>query len=232
VNIERFTNGEQGCVYVMRFSNGIVKVGRTLNAAKRFTEHARDAARYAAKIEHTWASPQHVGYAANEKALIAFCEQRWHRSGAIEYFADADYGAVTAYAQKLPFERPDAAKAAATANTFKPSVINPNIAESAETAWKVWTGFRNDCLPSLLQPELGANWHNEFTAALAQFGQENPGRELNADDASILARQTFAQMSRREYEDAINHLVIDYWVELTALELDAIGRAAIEGGGR
>lgn len=235
MNIERFTNSE-GFVYVLAFANGIVKVGKTTNPHTRIAEHGRDAARFGATINATWVSAPHIGYHANERSLIAFCESRWTRSGGIEYFADADFKAVAEYAAALPFGR-GKGQDGSTPGEEPRSCMNDNITERNETAWKVWTGFRMDSLPSRLQPLLGANWHSKFTSALAEL-ESARSEPIDADDVAILARQVFARMSRSEYEDALNHLVIDYWLGLREeanedflrRELDAIGRAALERG--
>lgn len=65
--------GGRGHLYVVEFSTGTVKVGKTKRPDKRIGEHEREAAAFGGRIADRWVSPAHDGYDANEVTLIAEC---------------------------------------------------------------------------------------------------------------------------------------------------------------
>lgn len=99
---EHFRAGAERYVYVVEFTTGVVKVGRTANQTQRVADHGRAAGKHGAAITRSWVSGPHKEYAQNEVALIAFCAERWPLAGGKEYFANADYHAVVEYARGLP----------------------------------------------------------------------------------------------------------------------------------
>lgn len=92
-------------VYVIEFTSGTVKVGQTRDARRRIGEHSKAAQAHGHTAARTWVSIPHVGYAANESALIAFCEERWTAAVGREAFEAANFDVVVEYAQGLPYER-------------------------------------------------------------------------------------------------------------------------------
>jgi hypothetical protein len=95
----------QGYVYAIEFSSGTVKVGLSKDWAKRLARHTKDAAVHGITILRSWASPAHVGWAANEQELIKFCVANFgSATSGEEYFAGADYDAVRAFAETLTFQ--------------------------------------------------------------------------------------------------------------------------------
>lgn len=92
-------------VYVIEFTSGTVKVGQTRDARKRVGEHTRAARAHGHTAARTWVSIPHVGFAANEASLIAFCEERWTVAAGREAFESGDFDSVVEYAQGLPYER-------------------------------------------------------------------------------------------------------------------------------
>lgn len=92
-------------VYVIEFTSGTVKVGQARDAQKRIGQHAKTAQAHGHSAARTWMSIPHVGYAANESALIAFCEERWAIAAGREAFAAGDFDSVVEHAQGLHYER-------------------------------------------------------------------------------------------------------------------------------
>lgn len=92
-------------VYVIEFTSGTIKVGQARDAKKRISQHVKAAQAHGHSAVRTWVSIPHVGFAANESALIAFCGERWAVAVGLEAFEGADYDAVVEYAQSLPCER-------------------------------------------------------------------------------------------------------------------------------
>jgi hypothetical protein len=96
-------SGLEGHVYVTGFSDGLVKVGQSVDPWRRVSQHARDAISRGSEMLTHWISPPHTCWSHSERLLINFCSLR---SGAParghEYFA-ADFNKVVGYAQGLPF---------------------------------------------------------------------------------------------------------------------------------
>lgn len=59
-----------GCVYVIGFSNGLVKVGKSINPNNRLNAH-RLTLGCVADIVDTWVSGYHLNYSENESLLIS-----------------------------------------------------------------------------------------------------------------------------------------------------------------
>jgi hypothetical protein len=58
-----------GCVYVIGFSNGVVKVGKTKSPERRMTDH-KSTLGMVANISSAWVSDYHLNYSKNELILI------------------------------------------------------------------------------------------------------------------------------------------------------------------
>ena len=66
----RRSYGRDGYVYVLEFSTGIVKVGKTRNPRARIATHIEDARKFGASIKCLWLSVQHENYSDNERAVL------------------------------------------------------------------------------------------------------------------------------------------------------------------
>ena len=62
--------GEDGYVYVLEFSTGIVKVGKTRNPRARIATHVDDARKFGATVDQLWLSEWHENYSENERLLL------------------------------------------------------------------------------------------------------------------------------------------------------------------
>ncbi len=102
---QRLARQTGGYIYVIEFTGGTVKVGRTKDAAQRLAQHARAADVHGAAVARHWFSERHMEFAANEKRLISFCMKHFGEpaTGA-ESFSGADYAATVAYGETLPME--------------------------------------------------------------------------------------------------------------------------------
>lgn len=211
VKLDLSKSSRERFVYVIEFTSGTVKVGQTANPEKRLLAHKQGARAHGHAIARSWVSMPHVNYDASEQSLIAFCSARWSASSGHEYFAGAGFEQVVEYAKTLPFRRLTAEE------EEQLTAREQKRAESFIAALKIGLGAPaavSSILPSRLQLELGDNWYRKFTAGLAELEKEHPDRPADADDVALMVRRIFQQMSPHEYEDAINHLVIDYWVGL------------------
>lgn len=66
----RRSNGYDGYVYVLEFSTGIVKIGKTRNPRARIATHVEDAKKFGATVDQLWLSEWHENYSDNEQALL------------------------------------------------------------------------------------------------------------------------------------------------------------------
>lgn len=90
----------RGYLYVIAFSTGTVKVGKTRRPDKRRGEHQREVAAFGGSIVDEWLSPAHDGYADNEGRLIDACA-REGRQIKREYFAELPFTRARDLAQAL-----------------------------------------------------------------------------------------------------------------------------------
>ncbi|QYC53725.1 G-I-Y Y-I-G endonuclease [Gordonia phage Leroy] len=91
-----------GHVYVIAFSNGTIKVGRTRRPRHRIRTHQDEARRFGISIENLWLSEHHVEYKDTEHSLICHMREVATASSGAEYFADADFKRTVAFANSLP----------------------------------------------------------------------------------------------------------------------------------
>lgn len=95
-------SGVDGYIYVIGFSTGTVKAGRTNNPRGRITSHLIDAEKFGATISNLWLSTRHANYRSNERELLALLGSPSHGN---EYFTDIDFkGAVRLAESKLTYE--------------------------------------------------------------------------------------------------------------------------------
>lgn len=93
-------------LYVIEFSDNVVKVGRTKNLMQRLRHHASDARDRGARTTRRWATCEHAydRVLADERRLIGFCAERWPLAWGAEYFAGADFEAVLDFMDDLDWQ--------------------------------------------------------------------------------------------------------------------------------
>lgn len=82
---------KMGRLYVLEFSTGIVKVGRTCGR-DRVAQHAKEASRYGVSVVRHWMSDSVDGYTRIERAIIRACLLEGQLAHGSEYF-------------RMPYER-------------------------------------------------------------------------------------------------------------------------------
>jgi len=87
-------------VYAIRYSNGIVKVGQTLNPRSRIGGHRQIGFVFGAELEHCWLSPAHTEYRESEANLIRLASVHGGSIISREYFAGADFEALVLAADR------------------------------------------------------------------------------------------------------------------------------------
>jgi len=96
------TRPGDGYIYLIDFSLGVVKPGRTNQPRKRLAEHDEAVSRFGGRINRWWLSPIHSAWKQNEAALLEAAAQRG-RSLRGEFFADCDYDDILALAERMDF---------------------------------------------------------------------------------------------------------------------------------
>lgn len=89
-------------LYVIEFTDRVVKVGRTCHLIERFRVHLKDAREIGASFRDVWyESGFSLGTAkACERALISHCKSRWPIAQGLEWF-DAPFDEVVDFAEQL-----------------------------------------------------------------------------------------------------------------------------------
>jgi hypothetical protein len=107
---------DDGHLYVIEFSTGLVKVGRTEIPKNRLTTHAKNAKAHGVDVARSWVSDRHAGHSISERQLIRFCAKIGTRVTG-EHFSGLDFGMTcraastfadaqqTAYEQRVDRER-------------------------------------------------------------------------------------------------------------------------------
>jgi predicted GIY-YIG superfamily endonuclease len=94
---------DSGHLYVVHFSDDVVKVGRTQDIKQRLNTHAWQAKHRGAAARRAWISSS-LSYWERydgEHELKKFCKARWPRAWGHEYFAGADFCDVVNHANGL-----------------------------------------------------------------------------------------------------------------------------------
>jgi len=92
-----------GVIYVLGFSDGLVKVGFTGNPDSRIHTHRVAASRDDVEIVDRWTSEPHENAGENEQALIAFCDGRGTLIRGREWFAGVSFSDVVRHAATLSY---------------------------------------------------------------------------------------------------------------------------------
>lgn len=98
----------EGHVYVVEFSNRIIKVGRTANPRRRIATLGGNAESMGERIVHVWLSEVHCNFEGNERELIAFGQASLGDRIRAEYFVNgASFADFVAVARRLPLKHLD-----------------------------------------------------------------------------------------------------------------------------
>ena len=90
-----------GWLYVVEFTFGVIKVGRTVDPRNRIQRHIKDATRFGGTVSKFWLSSAHPEWKVNEGQLIVWSYSRGRQTFG-EYFADLGFDAAVTYAAALP----------------------------------------------------------------------------------------------------------------------------------
>lgn len=92
---------QHGHIYVILFSNGVIKVGQTHNSVVRLQTHESSARAFGLTIDDTWVSATHLGYQKNEQKLIQAVRDLGGSPNSTEFFTGVDFSDVVERAAAL-----------------------------------------------------------------------------------------------------------------------------------
>ncbi len=87
-------------LYLIEFSTGVVKVGRTISPKERLATHTRSARIHGVDVLRSWVSERHHGCVGTERQLIDLCGRLGARVEA-EYFRGVPFDKVQMFALLL-----------------------------------------------------------------------------------------------------------------------------------
>lgn len=94
--------GIDGHIYIIRFSTGVVKVGKSINPRGRIGAHFNDAQKFSAGIDQLWLSVRHRNFSENETLLLS---QMGNPSHGSEYFSGKSFEEIVETAEsRLQYE--------------------------------------------------------------------------------------------------------------------------------
>ena len=88
-----------GYIYVIRFSSGVVKFGKTRNPQRRLSTYVREAALYGGSVTDQWVSERHEDYSSVETALIEHFAER--AVSGQEFVVGVEFSTVVDYVRHL-----------------------------------------------------------------------------------------------------------------------------------
>lgn len=98
-----------GHLYVLRFSNGEVKIGRTEHLTSRLRQHRDGARGRGLTVTDQWVSEPHIEFDINEEALkeVALKLGGTPVGTSREYFTGVDWAEMVTVAKRLPRTSPE-----------------------------------------------------------------------------------------------------------------------------
>lgn len=90
---------DNGYAYLIRFTNGTVKVGFTWFPARRFDAHQSAAQAFGIEVEDWWISRQTINYESLEKQILREAERMAGVPSAREYFQGIDFDRLRGFAE-------------------------------------------------------------------------------------------------------------------------------------
>jgi hypothetical protein len=93
---------QEGCVYVLLFDDGLVKVGHSQNIRQRVKSLHKNRFNNFRAVIDGWYSKDHEGWTLNEARMLVFCNETFGSPVVGSETFEGDYATVLAYAQSLP----------------------------------------------------------------------------------------------------------------------------------
>ena len=95
---QRKAEFDDGYIYLVEFSSGVLKPGKTGTPESRLAHHARLGRFHGVTVTRSWVSERHVGCSRTERKLLRFCEDTATRLSG-EYFRDVRFEIAQAFGE-------------------------------------------------------------------------------------------------------------------------------------
>jgi hypothetical protein len=92
---------DAGHIYVVEFTSGVVKVGKSTAPKARLASHVHHALIHGGGVRRSWASARHHGCTETERELIAYCKKDGVAAFGKEYFTGVSFADVRGFASLL-----------------------------------------------------------------------------------------------------------------------------------
>lgn len=163
--------GLDGYIYVIEFSTGTLKAGRSNNPRGRVKTHLEHARKFGATISRLWLSVPHANYKENEAILL---QELGEPSFGAEYFASTGFDDAVAIAESALFFHvlTDSEREALEAD-------EKLRAEAKIAALRKWTGDQ-DLVRIALHPDINAWIANLLFGNCRELPKFGPERDLVA----------------------------------------------------
>lgn len=125
-----------GCVYVIEFSTGRVKIGQSDKPAKRVRSHVDIAEFHQQSATRVWLSPSHEMPGTTERALLAFARRMGTQVAGREYFDGVDFDFVVMHGCRF--------LGLTTRSIYR--LVRPLVAETASTVADPFAELRKHLL--------------------------------------------------------------------------------------
>lgn len=120
-----------GYLYIIEFSTGLLKVGKTRNPAKRLDQHRHHAEAFGLSITRYWVSEAHDNYGENELRLISDMHEIGGVSNLVEYFSGVTLEEAVSTTASYQFDPIDvdarSAEVKASTEELKQTFLGPDI---------------------------------------------------------------------------------------------------------
>lgn len=211
-----------GYIYVLEFSNGTIKVGRTKNPRGRFATHKRSSNTFGIGLDRWWFSRLHNQWQENEEKLIGLARQLGTAHGdSSEYFAGIDFYTLVQKAEHLQFPHVDVVAEKAREEEIRELYVRHG-------------GFRMHGLPepALSQGKQADNYSEAIHKAVALLlGRQEDGRyqvpSLNPDeipslelikDLAEITGRSLVEVASMNFIDLLEYIITTV-VRTEAMEL-------------
>ncbi len=98
----RLSPADEGHVYVIQFSTGVVKVGKAVRPKTRLSHHALQARVHGVSVAASWTSERHPGHGGTKRQLIDHCASQGTRiADGNKYFTGISFEDARDFAARL-----------------------------------------------------------------------------------------------------------------------------------
>ena len=191
-----------GHIYLVEFSDGTVKGGRTTRPRARVGNHRDTGAKFGLAIVNLWVSPEHVEFVQNELALLGQMRSAATSVAGSEYFTGVSFADSVGFASALP----------------RSTLSAEEVANRQRRAHEKVRATFGD--PHLLSTNPVPPILQSLFADPGQVFAEPVSREVEDRDALIAHIERLAELS----DDDVNHIMDSNYVDM----LGRICRTMIE----